>query len=458
MDSMGSTVFLLPYAILLFVSGITSHSPNVNIKVSPFIHGIKGSPLYLDVETHFGLEKVQFQGSWYRLEPNPTHLITFNEKTGIPNMDMDIVYRPPMSLTIKRLDEAAEGRYQLEVNINITGRPGLVKFKKTVEITVNVPVSTPVIKKSTESALVEDKDNVTLRCLVETGNKVQFTWKRNNKPLEPNPRYTFSKNNDILFISPVRKEDMGQYRCTAENLINNRTSHSVNLDVFYGPYNLAVNSEQGLRTGAVFTVNPGELVFFDCLADSNPPNTCVWISKTNNGTEIIMTGPRFSVTSYELAQAKEYLCRAFNNVTKKQDETRFTLVVASLGVGQQKHVGEESAVSPVAAVAISSLLIIICMLFVFLRKTCNPKRVIMKIYSRPINEPKKPHRSGHEDATEDFGIYEFVAIPGKMESTQASCRSLARLDSFKDLHTTIYDVIKHVPENPTLSLLKSDIS
>lgn len=101
-----------------------------------------------------------------------------------------------------------------------------------------------------------------------------------------------------------------------------------------GPYNLEVNSEQGLKTGGVFTVNPGELVFFDCLAESNPPNSCVWISKTSNGTEIIMTGTRFEVTSYELAQAKEFWCRAFNNVTKKQDETKFTLVVASLGKGK----------------------------------------------------------------------------------------------------------------------------
>jgi len=26
--------------------------------------------------------------------------------------------------------------------------------------------------------------------------------------------------------------------------------------------------------------------------------------------------------------------------------------------------------------------------------------------------------TGHEDATEDFGIYEFVSVPGKMESAQ----------------------------------------
>lgn len=90
--------------------------------------------------------------------------------------------------------------------------------------------------------------------------------------------------------------------------------------------------------------------------------------------------------------------------------------------------------------------------------------------------------TGHEDATEDFGIYEFVSIPGKMESTQVlsrgtsqnpsfslniclnclsvcatalqvSCRSLSRLESAQDLHTTIYDVIRHVPEAPSHSFL-----
>lgn len=100
-----------------------------------------------------------------------------------------------------------------------------------------------------------------------------------------------------------------------------------------GPYNLEVNSGQGLRTGEVFTINPGELVFFECQADSNPPNSYVWISKSRNATQVITEGPRLEVRSYRLAQAEEYLCRAFNNVTQKQDEAQFTLVVASLGTG-----------------------------------------------------------------------------------------------------------------------------
>lgn len=94
-----------------------------------------------------------------------------------------------------------------------------------------------------------------------------------------------------------------------------------------------MNSGQGLRTGEVFTINPGELVFFECQADSNPPNSYVWISKSHNGTQVITEGPRLEVLSYRLAQAEEYLCRAFNNVTQKQDEAQFTLVVASLGTG-----------------------------------------------------------------------------------------------------------------------------
>lgn len=36
---------------------------------------------------------------------------------------------------------------------------------------------------------------------------------------------------------------------------------------------------------------------------------------------------------------------------------------------------------------------------------------------------------------------------------QASCRSLARLESVQDMHTTIYDVIRHDPEVPSHSLL-----
>ncbi|XP_026156807.1 HEPACAM family member 2 isoform X2 [Mastacembelus armatus] len=423
-------------------------------------HATEGKSLLLPVESRFSLDEVEMQGTWSHNSPSGTRitLVSFTRETTI----IDMMYRnrilfkgPNLSLLIPKLNQEDEGDYRLSLNIKFLNNTELNKEEKTVHVTVDVPVSAPVIEKNPTYAVIEDKANVTWTCSVERGTRVVFRWLRDNVALVPGDRYYFSQDSSTLLISPVRKEDKGTYCCVASNPVSqSRHSRALELNVYYGPYNLEVNSVQGLRTGEVFTINPGELVFFECQADSNPPNTYVWISKSRNSTQVITEGPRLEVLSYRLAQAEEYMCRAFNNVTQKQDEAQFTLVVASLGTGQEKHTQEGSSVSPLAAITVGSLFIIACMLLFFLRRTCHPKRVLMNIYNRPLSEQKRPHRSGHEDATEDFGIYEFVSIPGKMESAQASCRSLARLESVQDMHTTIYDVIRHVPETPSHSLLK----
>ncbi|XP_041759628.1 HEPACAM family member 2 [Coregonus clupeaformis] len=449
------------FVALCFYTALFTHS-EVNsefVHVPAVLHGVKGKSLLLSVETHFQNKDVEIQGSWYQTRPGgpKTLLVTFHNHSAIMVASMRhrnrFSFQPPnASLLIPRLDKAAEGDYHLDLDIHFPQRQELVRVERTIHVTVDVPVSTPVIQKTPSSTVIEDKENVTWTCWVENGTRVQYQWLRNNMPLDASDRHQFSHNNSTLVISPVRKKDIGQYHCLARNHISQRQSHTLDLSVFYGPYNLAVKSDHGLRTGEVFTVNPGELVFFNCQADSNPPNSCMWISKTNNATEVITVGLRLEVTSYKLAQAEEFLCRAFNNVTQKQDETQFTLVVASLGTGKERYVQESSSFSPLAGITLSCLFITGCMLLVYFIKTCHrPKRVLMNIYNRPLTEQKRPHRSGHEDATEDFGIYEFVSIPGKMESTQASSRSLVHLESVQDLHTTIYDVIRHIPETPTLA-------
>ncbi|KAM9383838.1 HEPACAM family member 2 [Pholidichthys leucotaenia] len=424
-------------------------------------HGIQGDSLSLSVKTFFPLDEVDIQGTWSHTKPSGTRttMVTFTKETTIFDMmhqDNLVFKEPNLSLKIKLLNPEDEGDYHLNLNIQFHNKTGMViKEERTVHVTVDVPVSTPVIEKSPSYAVIEDKANVTWKCSVETGTRVVFQWFRDNVALTRSDRYHFSRNNSTLFISPVRKEDKGSYWCVASNPVSHgRLSRALELNVYYGPYNLEVNSVQGLRTGEVFTINPGELVFFECQADSNPPNSYVWISKSHNATQVIKEGPRLEVRSYTLAHSEEYLCRAFNNVTQKQEEAQFTLLVASFGTGKEKHTQEGSSVSPLAAIIVCSLFVISCMVLFFLRRTCHPKRVLMTIYKRPFSEQKRKPRSGHEDATEDFGIYEFVSIPGKMESAQASCRSLARLESIQDMHTTIYDVIRHVPETPSHSLLK----
>ncbi|XP_016385893.1 HEPACAM family member 2 isoform X1 [Sinocyclocheilus rhinocerous] len=456
MECVGVTMYLLMSTIFLIIPGTDTKCTEC-VSLQPTQHGRVGDSMLLKVETHFDVQNVTFQGSWYKIKPNNTLLVTFDNINAIPNLRLTnrpALSLPDVSLKFDHLDEETQGEYELQINIVFPGIPSPVAATKRVTVTVSVPVSIPVISKTPESELVEDRDNVTLTCSVEHGTNVQYKWLKNNMVVGPSERHTFSQDYGTLVINPVKKEDIGQYICEAQNHISSKLSKPVELIVFYGPYNLAVNSEQGLKTEGVFMVNPEELVFFECIADSNPPNTCVWISKTKNSSEVLMTGPRFEVKPHELPQGKEFLCRAFNNMTKKQDETKFTLVMSSIGKGKAKYSQEGSALSPLTFITISSVVIIVCMMFVLLRKSCHPRRMIKTIYRRPMTEQRGLHRSGHEDATEDFGIYEFVSVPGKMDSTQASCRSLARLDSVKDLHTTIYDVIKHVPETPTLSLLK----
>ncbi|XP_078123988.1 HEPACAM family member 2 isoform X1 [Sander vitreus] len=464
MEATGRTALYVCSALFILteVSSELIHIP------SSVHHGIEGKSMLLSVETRFPLDDVELQGTWSYTRPSGsrTTLVTFTKETSIPDMMYrnHLLFREPnVSLLILKLNQDNEGDYYLKLNIAFHNKTGLViKEERTVHVTVDVPVSTPVIEKRPSYAVVEDKANVTWTCSVERGTRVVFHWLRDNVALGPSDRYHFSQDNSTLLINPVRKDDKGTYHCVASNAVSQgQHSRAVELNVYYGPYNLEVNSGQGLRTGEVFTINPGELVFFECQADSNPPNSYVWIAKSRNATQVITEGPRLEVLSYRLAQAEEYLCRAFNNVTQKQDEAQFTLVVASLGTGKEKHTQEGSSVSPLAAITVCSLFFIGFILLFFLRRTCHPKRVLMSIYNRPLSEEKRPHRSGklllvkgHEDATEDFGIYEFVSIPGKMESAQASCRSLSRLESVQDMHTTIYDVIRHVPETPSHSLLK----
>ncbi|XP_006787742.1 HEPACAM family member 2 [Neolamprologus brichardi] len=460
MEATGRTVLCAcsAFCLLFILTEVSSELIHIDPSVR---HVTEGDSVFLSVKTNFSPDKAEFQGTWCHTgmsSTKPRILVTFTKEKTILNMkhrDHLVFNNSTFSLEIKNLNRKDEGDYYLSINIKHDNKPGDIEEEKTIRVTVDVPVSNPAIEKSPPYAVIEDKANVTWTCSVENGTRVMFKWFRDNVALGPSGRYHYSQDNSTLLISPVRKEDKGSYHCVASNPVTRgQHSRAVELNVYYGPYNLEVNSVQGLRTGEVFTINPGELVFFECQADSNPPNSYVWISKTRNATQIVTEGPRLEVRSYRLAQAEEYLCRAFNNVTQKQDEAQFTLVVASLGTGKEKHTQEGNSVSPLAVITVCSFFVIGLMLLFFLRRTCHPKRVLMSIYNKPFSEQKRPHRSGHEDATEDFGIYEFVSIPGKMESTQASCRSLARLESIQDMHTTIYDVIRHVPETPSHSLLK----
>ncbi len=95
-----------------------------------------------------------------------------------------------------------------------------------------VPVSIPIISKTPESELVEDRDNVTLTCSVEHGTNVQYKWLKYNIVVGPSERHRFSQDYGTLVINPVKKEDIGQYICEAQNHISSKLSQPTELIVF----------------------------------------------------------------------------------------------------------------------------------------------------------------------------------------------------------------------------------
>ncbi|ELV13049.1 HEPACAM family member 2 [Tupaia chinensis] len=253
---------------------------------------------------------------------------------------------PNASLLINPLQFTDEGNYIVKVNIQGNGT---LSASQKIQVTVDDPVIKPLVQTRPASGAIEHVGNMTLMCQVEGGTRLVYQWLKNGRPVYTSSTYSFSPQNNTLHIAPVTKEDIGNYSCLVKNPISEMESDIIMPTIFYGPYGLQVNSDKGLKVGEVFTVDLGEAILFDCSADSYPPNTYSWIRRTDNTTYVIKHGPRLEVTSEKVAQkTADYMCCAYNNITGRRDETRFTVIITSVG---------------------------------------------------------------HEDALDDFGIYEFVAFP-----------------------------------------------
>ncbi|XP_053323268.1 HEPACAM family member 2 [Spea bombifrons] len=420
---------------------------------STTIHGIKGKPLILPVHYNFNTSASGIQIIWLLERSNflPRYLVNSMNQTVVPDLEFQHKFSlnpPNASLLIHSLNFTDEGNYIVKVNI-----PGSKTISATqkIEVTVNVPVSKPIIQSQPTHELVEYVGNITFKCSVVNGTRVTYHWLKNGKPLRSSPSYTFSKNNDTFNIAPVKKDDVGNYSCLARNPISELESDPITPTIYYGPYGLTVSSDKGLKVGEVFTVNIGESVQFDCSADSNPPVTSEWIQRTDNSTEIINKGPYFKVLSYKVGQKTlDYMCRAYNNITRKLDEMQFTVIITS--IDHQKLLQNESSVSPLAAITGVSLFLILCICLLFVWKRYRLHRAIhWKLHDRrPSTEYRRTQIfSGHEDALNDFGIYEFVAFPdpsAPLRVPSSKSASVSTASQARDTNCTVYEVIRHVPE------------
>ncbi|KFW71709.1 HEPACAM family member 2, partial [Pygoscelis adeliae] len=415
------------------------------------IHGIEGQPLHLTVDYNFNATASEIQIIWLFEGPqsNPKYLLGSVNQTVVPDLEYQHKFTlipPNASLMINPLHLSDEGNYIVKVNVRGNGT---IAASQKIQVAVDVPVTKPIVHTEPSSGVVEYVGNITLNCTVEKGTRVVYQWMKNGKPLHAGPNYTFSSNNATLLIVPVVKEDIGNYSCLVSNPVSAMESEIIAPTIYYGPYGLRVKSDKGLNIGAVFTVDMGEVILFNCSADSNPPNIYSWIQRAENTTHVIKYGPHLEVVSDKVARKTiDYMCRAFNNVTGKRDETHFTVVVTSVGLEKLAQKGK--SLSSLAVITGISLFLILAMVFLFIWKKYQPHKVKnMFMFSRPEADYRKAQAfSGHESALDDFGIYEFVAIPDLASGSRVSRQSVPGSDCVpgQDMLSTVYEVIQHIPE------------
>ncbi|XP_049640683.1 HEPACAM family member 2 isoform X1 [Suncus etruscus] len=448
MEPFSSTTGVLQCKICLLLLGSC-----LGLKVSVpshTVHGIRGQALYLPVHYGFHTPASDIQIIWLFQRPQtiPKYLLGSVNKSVVPDLEYQHKFTmmpPNASLLINPLEFTDEGNYIVKVNIQGNGT---LSASQNIQVTVDDPVTKPVVQSQPTSGAVEYVENMTLTCLVERGTRLLYQWLKDGRPLHTTATNSFSPQNNTLHISPVTKEDIGNYSCLVKNPVSEVESDIIIPTIYYGPYGLRVNSDKGLKVGEVFTVDSGEAVLFDCSADSYPPNTYSWIRRTDNSTYVIKYGPHLEVASEKVAQKTiDYMCCAYNNVTGRQDETHFTVIITSTGL--EKLLQKGKSLSPLASITGISLFLIISMSFLFLWKKYQPYKVItQKLRGRPEEEYRKAQTfSGHEDALDDFGIYEFVAFPDASGVPRMSSRSTPVSNglSGQELNSTIYEVIQHIP-------------
>lgn len=77
-----------------------------------------------------------------------------------------------------------------------------------------------MVQSQPPSGAVEYVENMTLTCLVERGTRLLYQWLKDGRPLHTTATNSFSPQNNTFHISPVTKEDIGNYSCLVKNPVS----------------------------------------------------------------------------------------------------------------------------------------------------------------------------------------------------------------------------------------------
>ncbi|XP_077454257.1 cell adhesion molecule CEACAM16-like [Stigmatopora argus] len=206
------------------------------------------------------------------------------------------------SLELRGLSMADSGEYVVTIIPQ-------EESQKQGKITLNVyvPVS-GVTVRGPSGILIENKHTASITCEA-SGSVSSRVWTKDGQYLRPGPTISFSPDNEIVIIRPVRSNDHGVYQCKASNPIST-VAAAFNLTINFGPHNVSILGPSA--------ATPGRKVTFRCWAYSFPPARFHW---QFNGNSTNVNGSSFVVEHLNDASVGNYTCTAKNVVTQRENST-----------------------------------------------------------------------------------------------------------------------------------------
>ncbi|KAK5910670.1 hypothetical protein CgunFtcFv8_004912 [Champsocephalus gunnari] len=169
------------------------------------------------------------------------------------------------------------------------------------------------------SVLLAGNSSANLSCRAASGQAQSVRWEQDGVAVSSAARRSFSPDMSSMLISPLQKEDTGEFTCLLTNPINT-DSASYRLLVNYGPEAAQVIGDPAVEvdTNVVLT----------CSAASVPPANFTW---KFNGTKTDVKTAQYQIEAARYKNTGMYMCEAHNAVTGKTSTYTHTLSVKEEG-------------------------------------------------------------------------------------------------------------------------------
>ncbi|XP_072910645.1 cell adhesion molecule CEACAM5 isoform X1 [Hemitrygon akajei] len=204
-------------------------------------------------------------------------------------------------LVLDNISVNETGNYTCQAYNNITERFRASTRKITVlelisNVSVNISNSQPT-----------ENDTVLFTCAAK-GTIQRRTWFKDDKLVQSEGRIITSPDNVSLTITGLLRNDTGKYKCNVSNGFSS-DSAEIGLQVNYGPDNITIHPQGPVEK---YT---GDFLTLQCFADTVPSGEYTWY----NGTNIVIKGQTYNITSVRKFDSGNYTCLVNNNITMKNN-------------------------------------------------------------------------------------------------------------------------------------------